>query len=103
MEGFSGRSIGAIGAALALAVILVAAAGPLAALPALLGFSLLLVGCYPGADRLDRLIRGRAAHPVAYRLPPALRPATISLSWRGGELIARSLAERPPPARLRFA
>jgi hypothetical protein len=94
------RSALAIVAALIAAVVLVAAAGVLAALPALLAFALLFAGRYPGADRLDRLIRGRCARPAAYApaRPPRLR--TVSHSWRGGELIARSLAKRPPPALL---
>ena len=90
-------SFGAIAVALAVAVVLIAAGGVLAALPALLAFGLLFAGRYPGAARLDRLIL-RAAHRPAMRAPVrALRPPTVSLSWRGGELIARSLAKRPPP------
>jgi hypothetical protein len=92
----------AIGAALVAAVVLVAAAGVLAALPALLAFALLFAGRYPGADRLERLISGRCARPPAYPPLRAVRPPTICLSWRGGELIARSLAKRPPPALLGF-
>jgi hypothetical protein len=88
----------AIAAAVVAAVVLVAAAGVLAALPGLLTFALLFAGRYPGADRLERLISGRCARPVAYPALRARRPLTISLSWRGGELIARSLAKRPPPA-----
>ena len=100
MDRLPARSFGAIAVALLLSIVLIAAAGVLAALPALLGFGLLLVGCYPGADRLDRLIAVRDARPVAYALPKAVRPATIARFWRGGELIARSLAKRPPPALL---
>jgi hypothetical protein len=94
------RSALAIAAAAGAAVVLVAAAGLLAALPALLAFALLFAGRYPGADRLDRLITGRCARHAAYSVLLAVRPPTISLSWRGGELIARSLAKRPPPASL---
>lgn len=98
MRPLRNRSGLAIVAAVVAAVVLVAAAGLLAALPALLVFALLFAGRYPGADRLERLIAGGCARHAAYSAPRAVRPPTISLSWRGGELIARSLAKRPPPA-----
>ena len=94
------RSRLAIAAAVIAAIVLVAAAGVLAALPALLAFALLFAGRYPGADRLERLISGRCARPAAYASAPAPRLPTVSHAWRGGELIARSLAKRPPPALL---
>jgi hypothetical protein len=100
MGPFRDRSTFAIGAALVAAVVLVAAAGVLAALPALLAFTLLFAGRYPGADRLERLIAGHSARPAAYPALRAVHPPTISRSSRGGELIARSLAKRPPPALL---
>jgi hypothetical protein len=101
MQPFRNGSTLAIGAVLVAATVLVAAAGVVAALPALLGFALLFAGRYPGADRLERLISGRCARPAAYPVARrAVRPPTVSLSWRGGELIATSLAKRPPPALL---
>ena len=69
----------AIGAALVAAVVLVAAAGVLAALPALLAFALLFAGRYPGADRLERLISGRCARPPPIRRRgPFARPRSAS-------------------------
>jgi len=100
MGPFRDRSGLAIAAAVFAAVVLVAAAGLLAALPALLAFALLFAGRYPGADRLERLIGRRCAQPAAFAPARAQRLATVSRSWRGGELIARSLAKRPPPALL---
>lgn len=91
-------SLGALAAALAVAAVLIAAAGVLAALPAVFAFALLFAGRYPGADRLDRLIAGHGEHPASHPPAPVPRPLTIPLCSRGGELIARSLAKRPPPA-----
>jgi hypothetical protein len=89
----------------ALAVILVAAAGPLGALPALLAFAVLFAGHYPGADQLDRWIAS-ASRDDAPRRPSssaAPRRPIFVLVGRGGFLIAASLAKRPPPSLLSHA
>jgi hypothetical protein len=86
----------------AFAAVLIAAAGALGALPALLAFALLFAGHYPGADRLDRMIvaaagRGPRRRPSSH---PAPRRPIFVLVGRGGFLIASSLAKRPPPVLL---
>lgn len=63
--------------------------------PALLLALPLLRGRYPGAERLAKLIHRRTALRAPRALPSTRRPATVRP--RGGELIARSLAVRPPP------
>ena len=59
----------------------------------------LIAGRYVGEDRLERLMvvarRGRPRR-IAAALPGGRRPA--ALVPRGGRLLARSLAERGPPA-----
>ena len=86
----------------ALAAVLIAAAGPLGALPALLAFALLFAGHYPGADQLDRWIvaasgRDSRRRPSSSAAPR--QPIFVAIG-RGGVLIASSLAKRPPPALL---
>jgi hypothetical protein len=101
----SPRAAAIFGALLVAGAVLIAAAGPLGALPALLAFVVLFAGHYPGADRLDRLIlaarrydsRKRASSRRTPRLP------IFVLISRGGSLIATSLAKRPPPALLKHA
>jgi hypothetical protein len=89
----------------ALAVILVAAAGPLGALPALLAFALLFAGHYPGADHLERCIEAASCEDARRRplSSPAPRRPIFVLVGRGGFLIAASLAKRPPPSLLSHA
>jgi hypothetical protein len=92
------RLLIALGLTLCLGGLLVLAAGPLAALPALLAFLPLLRGHYLGSRALERAIvaRRRSARPSP---APASRPALAERAFmaRGGRLIADSLAERPPP------
>jgi hypothetical protein len=60
----------------------------------------LLAGRYVGEERLERMRSGLRTAPLrASRVeePPAFRRPVVWLP-RGGRLIARSLAERPPPA-----
>ena len=98
-----GRSLLGIGVILAMAAVLIAAMGLLGAMPAVLAFALLYCGRYPGARRLDRAIEARRAGRLRQRPPciSPLRPSFVLVS-RGGQLIASSLAKRPPP-RLLFA
>jgi hypothetical protein len=86
----------------ALAAILVAAAGPLGALPALLAFALLFAGHYPGADHLDRWIAAASRDDARERPSSSTAPRRpiFVLVGRGGFLIAASLAKRPPPVLL---
>jgi hypothetical protein len=67
--------------------------------PALVLLLPLLLGRYPGAERLERLaVRARPAHPrhALSLAPPRRRPrAAIA---HGGRLLAFALAERGPPA-----
>jgi hypothetical protein len=91
-----------LGAFLALTVVLGHFAGAslnglLFMLPALVLAAILFCGRYPGERVIERLRAARACRP---RVPPAavsrprLRPVGMP---RGGSLIARSLASRPPP------
>ena len=98
-----GRSLLGIGVILAMAAVLIAAMGLLGAMPAVLAFALLYCGQYPGARRLDRAIEARRAGRLRQRPPciSPMRPSFVLVS-RGGQLIASSLAKRPPP-RLLFA
>lgn len=93
-----GRSLLGLVVIAALAAMLVAAIGLLGALPAVLAFALLYCGQYPGASRLDRAIDARRAASLRHCPPaaPLLHPVFVLLS-RGGDLIANSLAKRPPP------
>jgi hypothetical protein len=97
----SQRAKALIGVA-ALAAILIAAAGPLGALPALLAFALLFAGHYPGADHLDRWIAAASCEDARERPTSSSAPRRpiFVLVGRGGFLIASSLAKRPPPALL---
>jgi hypothetical protein len=73
----------------------------LALIPALLLFAALHLGRYPGERAIDRLAaRARTVRPR--RAPRALRPAPRAprVAVRAGELLARSLATRPPPSPL---
>jgi hypothetical protein len=68
-------------------------------LPLLLLVAPLLAGRYPGEASLERL---RARRPRAARRRPAVQapcaaPAEHRLLPRGGLLVGRSLAVRPPP------
>ncbi len=99
-----GRSLLGIGVILAMAAVLIAAMGLLGAMPAVLAFALLYCGQYPGARRLDRAIEARRAGRLRQRPARASHrcdPVFVLVS-RGGQLIASSLAKRPPP-RLLFA
>ncbi len=73
----------------------------LLALPPVLCLVPLLLGRYPGEERLARLastVAARRRRPRAPCLPAAgtVRPTSVLLP-RGGRLIAASLAVRPPP------
>ncbi len=69
-------------------------------LPAVLMAIPLLARRYPGERRLLALRRKRAlSWPHARSSPPA-RNCVILIASHGGQLIARSLAVRPPPASL---
>jgi hypothetical protein len=83
----------------AVAILLAGAAGPAVLahlLPALLLIALLAAGRYPGERRLARSRREARPPRAAATRPPA--PA-IPAAWapRGGLLMARGLAVRPPP------
>jgi hypothetical protein len=70
-------------------------------IPALCLFAALYAGRYPGEELVAKLSRARTSHERR-RAPASLpakprRPRTI---LRSGELVARSLATRPPPAPL---
>jgi len=85
-----------------MAAALIAAIGLLGAMPAIVVFALLFCGRYPGADGLDRLIaarRSRAPRRPLHRPAPSLRFG-FALVAPGGDLIANSLAKRPPPGLL---
>ena len=73
----------------------------LALLPALLVFAALVVGRYPGERAIARLA-ARTRTPRPRRAPSAIAPPrrTPRTSVRPGELLARSLATRPPPSPL---
>ncbi len=99
-----GRILLAVAVTLALCALLVLAAGPFAALPAMLAFLPLIAGHYLGADKLDELIERRraASRPRPERaLRTRVRPPLFDV--RGGRLIASSLAKRPPPAAIAYA
>jgi len=69
--------------------------------PALLIVCPLIAGRYPGEDLIAALAArggGNRRRPPA-ALVPAVRPVAARLS-RGADLIAFSLAKRPPPATL---
>ena len=71
----------------------------------LLAFLPLLAGRYLGAGALERLIEARFA-PARPRSPRRLalpRATPAVLMPRGGALLARSLAKRPPPAAPSFS
>lgn len=72
--------------------------GLLCLLPALVLATVLLMRRYPGARKLTSLRRrrARACWPLARSLTAAAR-AVVLIGARGGQLIARSLAVRPPP------
>jgi len=93
------RSLLGLVAILAMAAVLIAFIGLLGAAPAVLAFALLCCGQYPGAARIDRAIDARRAARPHRRsgAAPALPHPVIALVSRGGELIADSLAKRPPP------
>jgi hypothetical protein len=70
----------------------------LALVPALLLLAALFMGRYPGERAIARLAaRGRTARPR--RAPRAIGAARRApgVRLRPGELLARSLATRPPP------
>jgi hypothetical protein len=81
------------------AVLGIASAFPYFA-PVLMLLLPLLGGRYVGAERLERLARRRRRRPERARPTPALEPRRFdqSLLPRGGRLIGRALAVRPPPA-----
>jgi len=85
--------------------VLAVAAGPLATLPVLFAFLPLLAGRYLGAGALERLIEARfpPARPRSPRRLARPRVTPVVLMARGGALLARSLAERPPPAAPSFS
>ena len=72
--------------------------GLLCLLPALVLATVLLVRRYPGAGALTTLRRRRARTrwPRARSITADGRPLVLIVA-RGGQLIARSLAVRPPP------
>ncbi len=70
--------------------------------PAILVTLPLLMGRYVGEERIARLagrVRARRGRRLAPRIRGRARPVARVLS-RGGALIARSLAVRPPPSHL---
>jgi hypothetical protein len=72
----------------------------LALVPALLLFAALFLGRYPGERAIARLARTRTR--VQRRAPRAIVPPRRAprALVRPGELLARSLATRPPPSLL---
>jgi hypothetical protein len=93
------RLLLALGVTACLGGALVLAAGPLAALPALLAFLPLLGGHYLGGRQLERAITARLPGATRRRsVPRRPRPLARAFAARGGRLIADSLAKRPPPA-----
>jgi len=73
----------------------------LALVPALLLFSALVMGRYPG-ERVIARLAARTRTPRPRRAPRAIAPPrrTPRTAVRPGELLARSLATRPPPSLL---
>ena len=75
-------------------------------LPVLLLLLSLVAGCYVGEEGLNRLAAG-PSQPSRRRRAPAPMVTTRRSSFRalprGGQLIAASLAVRPPPAALTTA
>lgn len=89
----------AVGLCCVLPIALGAPVDLLLAAPVLLLALPLLSGGYVGEELLHRIARGRASRRPRRRLRsagPSARPAR-TLVPRGGELIAASLAVRPPP------
>jgi hypothetical protein len=72
----------------------------IALVPALLLVAALVAGRYPGERAIAKLAAQR--NPARRRAPAAIDPAPRAprALLRAGELIARSLATRPPPASL---
>ena len=72
----------------------------LALIPALLLFATLFLGRYPGERAITRVVAAR--QPRRARAPRAIAPVRRApyAGMRPGELIARSLATRPPPSLL---
>lgn len=68
-------------------------------IPAFLIFAALLLGRYPGEGTIARLAESVARRTAKPRSPKAEAPRrrTILVGIRPGELLARSLATRPPP------
>lgn len=67
--------------------------------PSLLVLAPLLAGRYPGERSLARLARARSRRPLARRPAAARIPRrpVVAVLARGGRLLGRSLAVRPPP------
>lgn len=92
----------AVGVLCVLPIVLGAPIDLLLAAPVLLLALPLLGGRYLGEEALDRLVRVAASRrrPRALAsVPSTVRGARVLLA-RGGALLARSLAVRPPPAAL---
>jgi hypothetical protein len=72
----------------------------LALIPALFLFVALFLGRYPGERAIACAVAART--PRRVRAPRAIAPThpRPRVAFRPGELIARSLANRPPPALL---
>lgn len=70
----------------------------LALVPGLLLFAALVLGRYPGERTLVRIAtRGRTRRPRRAPRAIAPKPRAPLVAVRAGELLARSLATRPPP------
>ncbi|MBJ7518153.1 MAG: hypothetical protein JHC84_00535 [Solirubrobacteraceae bacterium] len=92
----------AVGVLCVLPIVLGAPIDLLLAAPLLLMALPLLAGRYLGEEALDRLVRiaaSRRRPRARLSLPSAARGPRV-LFARGGALLARSLAVRPPPAAL---
>jgi hypothetical protein len=72
-------------------------AGLLSAAPTLLLCASLLAGRYVGEERLLALAHGRVARPRRRRVRVSAPRTRMRVMARGGRLVARSLAKRPPP------
>jgi hypothetical protein len=73
--------------------------GVLYLLPALVLFGLLLLGCYPGQEQLERWRRAGVRHKWIARAPRTEGVSRRSQRRvpRGRTLLGSSLAVRPPP------
>jgi hypothetical protein len=85
---------------LAAAALVVTDSSALGAGPALVLLAVLALRCYPGERVLAVLMARRGRQRARARTSSRLPPSADIAPPRGGLLLARSLAVRPPPAAL---